>query len=119
MQPTEHKEQTLFFNWCLKHQLEYAFVNMIFSIPNGANFDAIRGKLLKDEGLRAGIPDMFLPVPQGKFHGMFIEMKVRKGGNVSPKQKAWMNALTEQGYLCVVAKGFQEAREHVIRYYST
>jgi hypothetical protein len=115
--PTEHQEQKMFFSWCLSHADEYKGVNLIFAIPNGGNIDAIRGKNLKDEGLRAGVPDMFLPVAVGGHHGLFIEMKVRKGGKVSPKQKLWLKALQEQGFKAVVCEGFYQARKELIKYY--
>lgn len=95
----------------------YKGINSIFSIPNSGNFDAIRGKLLKNEGLRAGVPDMFLPVACNNYHGLFIEMKIRKGGKVSPKQKEWMNVLSRQGYKTAVCEGFGEARKTVMGYY--
>jgi len=116
--PTEHQEQKTFFAWCLRYSEDYDGINTIFSIPNGGNFDAIRGKLLKDEGLRAGIPDMFLPVARGVYHGLFIEMKVRKGGKVSDKQKLWLARLSKQGYKTTVCEGFGEARKTVMRYYN-
>jgi len=118
MEPTEHKEQTLFYKWCLANSETYPDLNAIFAIPNGGNRDAITGRHLKDEGVRAGVPDMFLPVARGNWHGLFIEMKKRSGGRVSKEQLTWASVLNGLGYLTIIAKGFQEAREHVIKYYS-
>lgn len=117
MEPTEHKEQKLFFKWCLNNAHLYPCLESIFAIPNGGNRDAITGRHLKDEGVRRGIPDMFLPVARGQYHGMFIEMKKRSGGVLSKEQKVWGNVLSKQGYKWICAKGFLEARDYVIEYY--
>jgi len=114
----EHTEQKLFFQWCLRHADEYEGLHRIFAIPNGGNIDAVRGRRLKEEGLRAGVPDMFLPHPIAPFGGLFIELKVRGGGIVSDAQKAWISELTCAGYQCVVAKGFPEAKQAVENYYA-
>jgi hypothetical protein len=43
-------------------------------------------------------------------------MKRRKGGKVEPEQEDWIAFLTEQGYLAVVCRGFEEARAVIERY---
>jgi hypothetical protein len=64
---------------------------MLFAIPNGgARHKAIAGKL-RAEGVRAGVPDICLPVPRGEYHGLFIELKRPKGGHVSEEQEAWIS----------------------------
>jgi len=40
---------------------------------------------LKKEGVKRGIPDIFLPCARGGSHGLFIEMKARDG-KVSEEQ---------------------------------
>ena len=58
----------------------------------------------KAEGMKAGVPDICLPVPRGPWHGLYIELKV--GGNVaSPEQEDWIIALSAQGYRAVVRWG--------------
>lgn len=37
-------------------------------------------------------------------------LKRLKGGRVSEEQKGWLSALTRQGYLAVVCKGWVEAK---------
>lgn len=115
--PTEHQEQKTFFAWCLRHCEEYEDLDSIYAIPNGGNRDAITGKHLKEEGLRAGIPDMFLPVARKGLHGLYVEMKTRKGGKISDKQAHWLKRLKRQGYQTTVCEGFGEARKTIMRYY--
>jgi hypothetical protein len=66
--------------------------------------------------LKAGVPDLFLAIPRGGYSGMFIEMKRITGGIVSEAQKEWHRRLTENGYKVVVCRGFDVAKEEVIKY---
>ena len=88
----------------------------MFAIPNGGYRAKATAARMKRTGTRAGVPDIFLPVSNGREHGLFIEMKRRKGGTVSTSQKERMKMLTAEGYRCVVAKGCQEAIAAIMRY---
>ena len=66
-------------------------------------------------GVRAGVPDLFYPVPAGGYHGLFIEMKTEKG-RLDPKQKRWIEILEAFGYKCVVAHGWEKARDALLEY---
>lgn len=89
---------------------------LLFAIPNGGTRHAAEAVKLKRTGVRAGIPDLMLAVARGGFHGLFIEMKRRQGGKVSEAQKELIALLTEQGYKCVVCKGFDAALEEIRTY---
>lgn len=105
--PSEHDEQAQ-----LVQMVEMAFPAMsalLFAIPNGANKGPVARLRFKAEGLRPGVPDMFFALPVGQYHGLFIEMKRRRGGTVSPEQKAYIEALRAQGYRAEVCKGCDEA----------
>lgn len=88
----------------------------LFAIPNGGQRNIIVAKKLKDEGVRAGIPDLFLAVPKGRFHGLFIEMKKSRGGVVSDNQKACMEILSGNDYCVTVCHGFIDAQEAIKGY---
>jgi len=62
---------------------------------------------------------MCLPVPRGEYHGMYIELKRRKGGQLSEYQKWWIERLKEEGYRVVVARGCDEALQYLIDYLET
>lgn len=105
--PSEHDEQAQ-----LVQMVEMAFPAvsaLLFAIPNGANKSPVARLRFKAEGLRPGVPDMFFALPAGQYHGLFIEMKRRRGGAVSPEQKAYIEALRAQGYRAEVCKGCDEA----------
>ena len=67
-------------------------------------------------GVRAGVPDVCLPVPRGKYHGLYIEMKRADGGRLRPDQEGWLEALREQGYRAEVCHGFDAARLVITEY---
>ena len=81
------------------------------AIPNGGRRDPLEAKRLKDEGVRAGVPDIFIAEPRGPYHGLYVEMKRIKGSVTSKAQIECMGILEDKGYLCVVCKGFKEAKE--------
>lgn len=110
--PTEHEEQVTLFTW---FRMRYAGM-LMYAIPNGGARSSITGARLRDEGVLAGVPDIFLPCPSGGKHGLYIEMKRQKGGRVSAPQKAVMQALRMQGYEVAVCHGWQEARGCIEQY---
>lgn len=104
----ESAEQIKVINYCELKGFPY---DLIFHIPNGGSRNVIEASNLKKQGVKAGVPDLFLPVPNGGFFGLFIEMKsTRKGAKTSESQNKWIKKLTEQGYKCAICHGFDEAR---------
>ena len=104
---TEHQEQKLFVKW---FELQYPKVK-IFAIPNGGNRNVITATMLKAEGVRKGVPDLFIPEWL-----LWIEMKRVKGGKLSPEQSNWIDYLNGCGHLALVANGFDEAKMIVLDY---
>ncbi len=82
---------------------------MLIAIPNGGKRDIRTAKRLKDEGVLAGVPDMFFPHAADGWHGLFIEMKRVKGGVISPQQKAIAKLLKSNGYKVEFAYGADDA----------
>ena len=85
-------------------------LRLLFHIPNGGYRNEIEAANLKRQGVKRGVPDLFLPVARKGFHGLFIELKT-KNGKVSEWQKQWLADRTEQGYQAVVCYGADEARK--------
>lgn len=70
---------------------------------------------LKRQGVRAGVPDLCLPVSRGKYHALYIELKV--GNNkATEKQRKWIKRLREQGNLALVCYGWEEASAVLLKY---
>lgn len=87
----------------------------IFAIPNGGSRNKIEAVNLKRQGVKAGVPDLFLPVANQGKHGLFIEMKYGKG-RTSPAQKEWIALLKENGYEAEVCYGSGEAIDLIEKY---
>lgn len=79
-----------------------------FHIPNGGSRNKAEAANLKRQGVKAGVPDLFLPVARCGCHGLFIEMKAQKG-RVSSRQAAWIRLLRAQGYAAYVCYGAKNA----------
>jgi hypothetical protein len=77
---------------------EYPEVGLLHSIPNGDWRGPRVAQKLKAEGVLPGIPDLFLPVPRGGYHGLYIELKNGRG-HVSREQWRVMAELHAHGYL--------------------
>lgn len=107
MTHTESALQThcvAWFRWQYPKQ-----ASLLFSIPNGAHLHgtprqrAAQWARLEREGALAGAADLFLAIPSGNQHGLFIEMKTAKGKQ-TPAQKAFQEVVDAQGYGYVIIK---------------
>jgi hypothetical protein len=107
--PTEHDEQVAVFRWAAWAQREYPELALLHAIPNGGQRHVLVAKKLKAEGVKPGVPDVFLPVARGRHHGLYIEMKRVKGSSISNEQKKFIAELEAQGYRAEVCRGADEA----------
>jgi hypothetical protein len=106
---SESTEQQALFQWSEYNKAKYPELELLFHVPNGGKRNVIEAARLKREGVRAGVPDLILPVARGNYHGLFIEMKANKG-KATQKQNEWIEKLQAQGYLAVVCNGWEEAK---------
>jgi len=113
MKTTEHQEQVALVTWFRLQYKQNKYC--LFAIPNGGSRHIVTAVKLKAEGVLAGVSDLFLMIPKGEYHGMFIEMKA-KGGKLSESQKEFMEAASSMNYKAVVCYGFDEAKEAITKY---
>lgn len=66
---------------------------------------------LKEEGVLAGVPDVFVAEPMGRFAGLWVEMKRQSGGRVSKEQEAVQRLLKQRNYEVAVCLGCEDAWE--------
>lgn len=114
--PEEEMEQTCLFRWAAYSLGAHPELKLLHAIPNGGKRSKSEAARMKAAGVKAGVPDMFLPVARGGSHGLYIELKRIKGGRVSAEQLAWMEELTREGYTCAVCHGWEEARKVIQTY---
>lgn len=120
MKNLEHVEQALFVKWASMQSNKHPELKMLFAIPNGGHRHVAVAKKLKEEGVKSGVPDLFLAVPTFGYlvdvgYGLFIEMKVGKN-KLTENQEWWFKSLREQGYRCEVCYSFEEARNVICDY---
>lgn len=114
-QSSEHDEQVALFRWAALKTVEYPELGLLFAIPNGGKRDPVTAAKLVREGVKRGVPDTCLPVPRKGWNGLFIELKWGYG-ETSEYQDKWLEDLNGQGFLAVVAVGWQEAVEVIKDY---
>lgn len=114
--PTESDEQKWLFQWAADVQGKYPELALMFHIPNEGKRSSRTGRRMREEGLRRGVPDIFIPVPKGEYHGIFIELKRLRGSKTSDEQKGWIAALRRQGYQAHVCKGWHESEYRIEEY---
>ena len=113
---TESQEQQLLFEWAALSAGRWPELALMYHIPNGGSRSKSEAGRFRAEGVKAGVPDICLPVAREGYHGLYIELKRVKGGRVSTAQQGWIAALRDQGYYACVCKGWDDAA-HVIKKY--
>lgn len=112
---SEATEQERLISWTQYQYSKYPELKLLFHIPNGGSRNTLEAANLKRQGVKAGVPDLCLPVARQNYHGLYIEMKWGKN-KTTENQKWWLQALQEQGYKTAVCYGADEAIK-VIRDY--
>lgn len=79
----------------------------------GAEF--YQGKLLKRMGVKKGVADFFLALPQNGKAGLWIELKVGKN-KPSKEQQYFLERKVLRGYECACVWGSEAAREVIKAY---
>ena len=115
---TEDEEQMALFTWANHMAVTGRLPELarLFHVPNGGSRGPAEAGRFKAMGVKAGVPDVFLDVPRGGFHGLRIEMKRRKGGRVSEDQADWIDWYNANGYRAAVCYGWEEARMEIEDY---
>lgn len=114
--PTEAQEQRALFQWIAVWANKWPELRYAHHIPNGGSRNAVEAANLKAQGVLAGVPDICLPCARGGYHGLYIELKRRQGGRVSPEQKKMLMALQRLGYRAEVCHGWEEAAQIITEY---
>lgn len=111
----EGMEQEALFQWANMMSAKFPALKMLYHIPNGGTRNKLEAACLKRQGVKAGVPDIHLPVPAGKFHSLYIELKA---GNNKPtkEQIEWIENLRRQGNAAEVCVGWIQAAELIEKY---
>jgi hypothetical protein len=114
------------------HELKW-----LHAVHNQGHGDAIRGAQAKAEGVKAGVADIFLPVPRytgliasrligqppyavtetaEAFCGLYIELKKKDSGKPHAEQLEFQADMRLAGYKCEIIHGWELARDEILRY---
>jgi hypothetical protein len=150
---SEHAHQAAYFCWIsniaphptpnhpnhdhltLSNLAHLAHLSRAFAIPNGGQRDPVSGSRLKAEGVRPGVPDVFVPIPIynpplhhpfptkpfATLHGLWLEFKrpttdQQNCGQLSKHQIEYQKFLTSQGYAYRVVYSWHEAALATLEY---
>ena len=108
--PTEHQIQSAIVKWASTATCEgingIKIGNFLIAIPNGGYRNKFEAKRLKEEGVKAGVSDLFLALPAisttyslSRF-GLWIEVKATKG-KLSDAQHGWISLMKTANYEAV------------------
>lgn len=112
---SEATEQERVMRWAAIGLITVPELELLHHIPNGGSRNQLEAANLKRQGVKAGVPDLCLPVPAGGFHGLYIEMKFGKN-KPTEKQRWWLEQLEKQGYKAVVCWSAESAIKEIITY---
>jgi hypothetical protein len=92
--------------------------DLIYHVPNGGHRVKAVAAKLKAQGVKAGIPDLVLPMARGGFFGLYIEFKATPPNDaaISSSQHERIRKLNAQGYLAVVCRGHFDTIEQIRAY---
>lgn len=112
----EFEIQALIFEWAKNDKRLYRMIMLSANVTSiGA---ALRNKKL---GYKKGVPDIFLPLPKGKYYGLFIEIKKddnskNKRSYHTRRQRNWCLYLNRLNYLAVMTVGLEETKKVISEY---
>lgn len=112
---SEAQEQIALIQWANLQSCKYPELALLYHIPNGGSRHPAEAARLKQQGVRAGVPDLCLPVARGGYNGLYIELKAGRN-KPTPLQKEWLSWLNQQGYRAVVCWGWQAAKDEIMAY---
>ena len=115
---SEHDQQVTVMRWSEVMVNRYQNLDLLYAIPNGGHRHISVAKKLKAEGVKAGVPDLCLPVPSGEFHGLYIEMKDGAKKKPTKEQSWWCVRLTAAGYKVCICHSATEAIKAIENYYN-
>jgi hypothetical protein len=118
---SEHSHQVAAFMWVNVAREWLPELDLMFAIPNGGERNKAVASRLKAEGVKPGVPDIFLPASRHGAFGLFIELKRIKSvdktkGVVSTVQNGWQKKLRGSGYWCANCYGWLELKQVLLWY---
>lgn len=113
--PSEFQVQKAYMEW-LKYFSKEVF-DCAIHVANERKTSLLRGKNLKDLGVKPGFPDVFIFYPSGHYYGLAIEIKANKRNLLSTNQQNWLNLLNTRGYFSKCCVGLDDCITTTEKYF--
>jgi hypothetical protein len=112
---SEYEECRLYWDWS---QLNPLLREYLVHHVNEGKRSKRNGHMLNIIGMRKGVPDYQLFVPNKNYHGFCLEMKTKEKMNrIQPlEQVAWIKKLRKQGYYANFSFGADDAIKQTLDY---
>lgn len=83
------------------------YQDILLHYPAGGKRHIRTAARLKRMGAKAGVSDLFLPLPRGGFHGLWMEYKPAPPapGRLQPSQSRWLKRMADLGYRTACVRG--------------
>jgi hypothetical protein len=102
---TESNEQIAAMDWLRAQHPKISLHTLHIGNERKASYYA--GYIMKRMGVLKGASDLLVAWPSGGFHGLFIEVKAKKG-KPTPDQLAFIERMNSVGYYATVCYGADE-----------
>lgn len=111
----EHELQKRCVTW---FRYKYPHLNrLLFAVPNGGTRNKAEAGKFKAEGVKAGVADLILLLPNYYYHSLNIEMKA--GSKQSEEQKLYELSCKASGNEYVICKEFVQFQAIIQEYLSS
>ena len=108
MRETRHQINVIKWSQQPSIRSKWPELALLYHIKNETTEGKERVAVDRSMGVKKGVPDLCLPVPRGKYHGLYVELK-NETGRTSEAQEWWGEKLLGQGYMLEVCHGWQSA----------
>lgn len=115
MRHLESIEQRSFVAWANAMTWKYPALSRLFAVPNAGKRGKAHAGIMKAEGMKAGVPDLWLPQPVAPFHGLVMETKIAPN-KPTKEQRSWIEYLHGAGYAVCVCYGFDGLKSATLSY---
>ncbi|MCD8083427.1 MAG: VRR-NUC domain-containing protein [Clostridiales bacterium] len=115
MHHKEDAEQIVVAQWAACRTGRYPELKWLFHVPNGGSRNQIEAVKLKEMGVKAGVSDLCLPYPKGKYCGLFVEMKARRN-KLTEKQTEFLSDMAEAGHFVATCYSAEDAIQVIEEY---
>jgi hypothetical protein len=114
---SEDTEQIAVVYWAIYNTAQYPELKWLHHVPNGGRRNKQEAVKLKQMGVKAGVSDLCLPYPKGKYCGLYIEMKYGQGRH-QESQKEFLKDMAEAGHYVATCYTAEDAIQVLTEYCS-